>query len=279
MHLAPAFNIDDRWDTIDQFCRTLDVIWRLDSNASWTLDLSGCDYLGPDAATLIATTFLFARQQGHRCDVKLPTAPSKLAAFCLFSGLEQLLAGGRRPQPDHPSSETVPLCQFYEAMGNAGLPLVSLVQRHRGELPVETETYLHAAYQEVVQNISDHAESIIGGVSCARYFSSSQEIRVAVVDRGIGIHTALARSFPSFSEEEAIRRVLQGGYTSRSFSRNMGQGISNLAQIVSNHYGELVVYSGGAVGITRERGAEPDIRRPSISFPGTAIFFKMKMPG
>jgi hypothetical protein len=36
--------------------------------------------------------------------------------------------------------------------------------------------------QETTQNVVDHSGSIIGGVMSARYFSTTQEVRVAIVD-------------------------------------------------------------------------------------------------
>ncbi len=276
--IAPAFKIDDRWDTVLSFARQLSKIWTAGNGESWHLDLRSCAYLGPNAATLVAATYLSARQRGQTCQVDLPDSPTELAAFCAFSGLNHMLFGGARPKPDHPDCETVPLSQFYQAMGNAGAPIIALVERHVGELTTDTQTYLHMAYQEVVQNIQDHADSPIGGVSCARCFSGTREVRVAVVDTGIGIHVSLSRRFPELGPVESLRSVFAGGYTSQSLSRNMGQGISNLAQVVANHAGELIVYSGNAVGIRQPNVAEDYFDRVDASFPGTAIFFKMKLP-
>lgn len=98
-----------------------------------------------------------------------------------------------------------------------------------------------------------------------------------MVDFGVGIRASLSRIHPGMSGVESLRKVFAGGYSGRSLPRNMGQGLSNLAAVVANHQGELIVFSGDAVGI--RTGVEADARFEStaVSFPGTAIFFKMKL--
>lgn len=145
--IAPAFKIDDKCDTVLSFTKVLSQFWESKQTQSLELDLRSCEYLGPYAAALVAATYLWVRQRGQACRVQLPDSPKELAAFCSFSGLQYLLSEGKRPRPDHPECETVPVSQFYQAMGNAGKPIVDLVQRHAGALSDDMQTYLHAAYQ------------------------------------------------------------------------------------------------------------------------------------
>jgi hypothetical protein len=59
------------------------------------------------------------------------------------------------------------------------------------------------------------------------------EVRVAIVDRGRGIASTLRGQYPELRDApEALRRVVQGGYTAKSRPNNMGVGISNFCSIV-----------------------------------------------
>lgn len=273
---APAFNVDDHFDPVYRLCESLAPIWNLGPHEPWTLDVSGCGYLGPDAAVLIYATWLAGRQRGQPARVLLPNAPAPLAAFCTFSGLDHVLLGGKRPNPHHPECETVPLNQFYQAIGNQSAPIVDLVKRHM-TVSADAEVYLGAAFSEVVQNIEDHAQSPFGGISCARFFAGKRQVRVAVVDFGVGIAGSLGRTIAGITPVDAIKRVLQGGTSSRSLGRNMGLGVSNLAAIVRNLHGDLAIYSQSGAALLGYGGADTQFKDLPVSFPGTAVFFRLNV--
>jgi hypothetical protein len=274
---ATSFKLDDRFETILQFCESLSALWSAPPGEEWTLDLTGCEYLGPDAATLVFTTFLMGKQMGQHPKVLLPSSPPKVSAFCAFSGLDHYLLKGDRPNPDHPDNETIPLQQFYQTIGNQAAAITRLIRRHFVELSEDAEFYFGTAFSEVVQNIEDHAESPIGGVSCARYFSRSKHVRVAIADRGVTIAGSLGRQGPPTSDEHALRLVFVGGRTSKSKVRNLGLGIHNLSQIVTNLGGELTIYSGNGVATLESGTPSPQFRTVPIRYPGTAVFFHLNV--
>jgi len=273
---APAFPIDDRYDTVVELCESLDRIWNAPAGAAWELNLQNCGYLGPDAAALVYATYLNARISGRPGTVRLPDKPAALDAFNHFSGLKHLLHGGKRPNRDHPDCQTVPLNHFYQAVGNQADPILTLVRRHT-TLSKDAEFYLGSSFAEVVQNIEDHAGSPIGGVSCARYFSGSNQVRVAVVDMGDGIANTLSRKLGRIDAVEALRLVVRGRVTSQSTERNQGLGISNLAGAVANTGGELMILSGLGAAQVSSKAREGEYTVLPIRFPGTGVFFKMNL--
>ncbi len=273
---APNFGIDDRFDTIYQFCEILNPIWLAPAGERWRLDLRNCTYLGPDAATLTYATFLLGAEKGQHPEVLLPDTPLALAAFCQFSGMKHYLAGGKYPTTDHPECETEPLRRFYQVVGNQSASVVELVRRHM-EISDDNEVYLSAAFQEVVQNIEDHSASPIGGVTCARFFSSSGDIRVAVVDLGVGFPGSLRKILGEIPAVEALRRVLVDGVSGKSRDTNMGLGLSHLASFVRNLRGELIVLTHDAVARLDSGKQDFEFQRVGVFFPGTAIFFRLNI--
>ncbi len=275
-------NVDDTWSDLSSWCRQISPLWDTTSQVAMTLDVSSCRYLGPSAATLLYATWLMRRQMGRSLVVSLPEGPEGLRAFCTFSNLRHFLHREKQADPRHRRSETVPLYQFFDSAYEQSQRVLQLVQRHH-RLTDDQEFQLTTAVHEVCQNIHDHAESPIGGISCSRFFSSSREVRVAVVDCGRTIAGSLGSSkkYSGTSDAEALELVSRGQHTSGSRRHNRGLGISNLIMVVRALRGRLAIVSGGAAAtIDASRGlASPD-GKPRVEdldwrLPGTGVFFTL----
>jgi len=266
------FNLDDEPRSI---CAFVDRAFGLLQTkvASWHLDLSSCGYIGPDAAAVIVATILQARNCGQTASVTLPTSPPQLAAFCEFSGLRHYAAGTPYPQGDHPQSETEAARQILQSHQSESSTIIDLVRRHVG-IDQDTVDYLRICVNEVLQNVEDHASSPIGAVMCARFLTAKKQVRVAIVDRGIGIAASLGNRYSDIRDDcEALRRVVKGGTTARSRPNNMGVGISNLCDIVLRNFrGRMFLISGGAIA-TGTAGKIPKVLMLKSRFPGTGVFF------
>lgn len=268
------FNVDDQWQDIQCFLERASSIISLKNRDSWVLDCSECRYLGPDAVVLIAGLWDRDKRQGLHPRVILPEEPKKLAAFCTFSGLNHHVNKGERPK-DHEQSETVPLQLMYEPRADAHRRVLKLVRDHFPELSEDAEIALGVAINEVVQNVCDHADSPIGALMAARFFQNKHDVRVAILDLGLGIPRTLSRAYPKARDpEQALRLVVKGNATSGSKANNMGLGISNLVTQVQRRHGELLLLSSGAVA---DLGSDRVMRyHPApVDFPGTAVFFRM----
>lgn len=270
-----AFNLDDRWSDLELFLERAATIVTPTNHASWTLDLRDCAYLGPDAAVLIAGLFDRDRQRGLVPRVVLPEGPEPLRAFCSYVGLAHRIGQGPRPTPDHPRSETVPLHTYYQPIANAERKVVRLVHEHFPGVTEGAELALGVAINEVIQNVCDHAESPIGALMAARYFQTRRDVRVAILDLGLGIPRTLARVLPAANDpQQALRLVVQGGVSSRSKASNMGLGVSNLVAQVRGRRGELLLLSARGVARMTPDGVVRYDSAP-VDFPGTAVFFRM----
>lgn len=276
-HIHINYRVDDNPADVLRFVADLSQLYGSGRGGSWTLDLSDCQYLGPDAAALIHALWLRAGQLGAQKAVHFPRGPEKLLAFCTFSGLDHYIRKGKRPDPDHEKSETVPLNQFYSSASTVSEPVFRLLGRHLGgEISTELRDSLSACLQEIVQNIADHADSNIGGVSCSRYFANLHQVRVAVVDHGVTIPAKVRAADPAVGDDlRCLDRVLQGGFSSKSKAHNAGQGLNNLRLIVGNLRGSLLLISGGAAAVMTTSERTPRLSRLDRPFPGTGVFFML----
>ncbi|MEM1184325.1 MAG: hypothetical protein AAGI53_04900 [Planctomycetota bacterium] len=223
------------------------------------------------------------KQRSSTVDIELPHGPEGLRAFCTFSNLRHYLHREKQADPRHPRSETVPLSQFFDDASQQSYRVLQLVKRHH-RLSKDEEIQLSSAVHEVCQNIHDHAESPIGGISCSRFFSKSREVRVAVVDSGQTISGSLGKAakYAGTSDTDALELVCQGKHTSRSRRHNMGLGISNLIAVVRALTGRVAIVSGQAAAVLEAThvaagsGLEPPaIKTLDWRFPGTGVFFTL----
>lgn len=272
MNVLIGFNLQDSEKAIIAFLNRLHPAFA--SNSGWTLDLSTCQYIGPDAATLIAALYHAARLKNTPVKVILPSSSPKLDAFCHFSGLKHLL-NSESPPPDtsHPDCVTVPLRQIRKALHADTDPIIRLVQSF-GQVPDSFVERLGFAFSEVIQNVEDHSQSPIGTMTCARYIRKTSEVRVAIVDTGLGIGTTLRKKHPTIaSNADALRLVLTGGYSAHSKLNNAGRGIDNLRTTIVGGGGSIVLLSEDVH--TTLRPDHPPKITPNLRFPGTAVFFTL----
>ena len=101
---------------------------------------------------------------------------------------------------------------------NRPWPTPRLGQNHRfRDLPegrfaglnVDTEDQLGTVIHELVQNVLDHSGSQTGGVMTARAYQGEREVRLAVVDTGLGIRTSLSREGPRKMDSNLILGTLK----------------------------------------------------------------------
>lgn len=259
--------------------RQLSAIHAEKTSRKWRISLRETQYLGPWAAATVYAAHLKGIELDQHGKVVLPTEPPKLQAFCIFSGMSQLFADGPKPEADHPDCETVPLERFSTdqeaASWDRSSRIVRLLRRHM-DLDADSEDQVRTCVAEVVQNIVDHSRSSIGGVMCARYLESKAEVRVGIVDRGVGVLATLSKRFPSVkSSADALAKVIEGGHSSKSRPNNQGLGVSNLFSLVQNAAGRMMVCTGDAFAEIHGGASAPAIHQLECDFPGTAVFFAL----
>lgn len=243
-----------------------------DASTEAALDLTRCRYIGPDAAVLLAAALIELRRRRVPVLIKWPSGPHELRAFCQFSGLLELYEElTPYTQKDYdPTHNVLRLRILTEATFRDAEPVINLVRAHVG-IPEDTEEYLRICVNEVIQNIVDHAASPIGGFICARFMTKSNEVRIAIADRGLGIYTTLRRVYPDTTPKSALERVLAGKFTAQSRQNNAGLGINHLKGILKNLGGQLCIISGSAMATMKP--GRVDISELEFTFGGTAVFF------
>jgi len=126
--------------------------------------------------------------------------------------------------------------------------------RHRVECTVGVAEALEWCLYEVLDNVTQHAETAAGFVM-AQHHATSKRLAVCVADTGIGIQRSLASSVAHRPRTafDALTLAIREGVT-RNPATNQGNGLFGLFQIIEQNYGRLNIRSGrGAMRIEAGR--------------------------
>ena len=107
----------------------------------------------------------------------------------------------------------------------------------------DTIACLNYCLWELVDNIQEHANSIIGGYTAAQYCPQKNCIEIVIVDVGCGICSSLKKNpkFKNLSEKETIKCCIQKGYTRGT---GQGNGLFQTTRFIQENNGIFCLYSG-----------------------------------
>lgn len=153
-------------------------------------------------------------------------------------------------------------------------PEVSRLVRERVPGNPEDSAYLvQFCLTELLQNVLDHSGSSLGYIVHARWYAADQNVRLAVVDGGIGIPAALRKhqiaGTHKLNDQDVIKAaVTQQGLTSRKGERLGGLGLKLIREYVTKRAGSVTVVSHTGKVTFRSSGD----RRVKVPFyRGTAV--------
>lgn len=127
--------------------------------------------------------------------------------------------------------------------------------------------------KELLQNVFEHAESSVGCIAHARWYVRDGNVRLAVVDAGIGIPSALRRrrvqGMQRLVDADVIAAaVTQEKLSSRLGGRPGGLGLKHVREFVVQRQGSVTVISQGAKVTFGSKGIK---KVKSLYFGGTAV--------
>jgi len=268
-----GFTLDDSLVSMIQLVKeVVPFLQGIPGDREAIIDLTRVQYLGPYAAALLLANYLTGRSSAREHRILSPLE-AKASSFMHFSGLNHHLFDLPAPDITHPNNVTAPLQVIKEATWNASNPIIDLVHKH-AIISEDAEIYLRVCINEVIQNVEDHAESKFGAVYCARYLVRPQEVRIAIVDCGLGIGATLGRRHPEIaSAKMAVERAVAGGISANSRPGNQGIGVSNLWSVVTKQLnGRVFIITEDVAGYSDKAGS---LRTTSVGtrFAGTGVFF------
>lgn len=127
---------------------------------------------------------------------------------------------------------------------------------------------------EIMDNVDSHANSPIGGLVAVQNYKYNRQLRIIIIDTGMGIHRSLTEwpgsEFANLTEEQAVQQVLNKGVTKGT---GAGNGLYLTKNFIEENEGELILCSGNYhLHVSRNQ----NILRKSSPWQGTFLFLKIQ---
>lgn len=165
--------------------------------------------------------------------------------------------------------ERVPIERMVPYLGFDLVPWIA----NRVGLEPESIDSVKASLEEIFNNVYDHA-GVQRGCVFAQFFPNLNRIQVAISDPGAGIPTVVRRKLPTFTDEQALVKACEKGFTTQSNVRNRGVGLDNLIRFVTRvNGGSVQLVSGRAelAAMPSNTGDRRRVRRGRYPYPGTLV--------
>jgi anti-sigma regulatory factor (Ser/Thr protein kinase) len=198
---------------------------------------------GPFGVALLASSIATRHLAGCRTRIRAPSNPVA-AQFLEEIGLASF-AEGRTT-----GIGTLEVRQLEALDASYTQAVTEMVMRGVPGTDDQTGYLIQLCLNELLQNVFEWAESPMGCTVLARWYHKTRSVRLAVVDRGIGIPAALRRHkvrglHRSSDAEVIIAAVTTPQLTSRQ-NRVGGLGLKTIREEIARRKGRLTIVSLGA---------------------------------
>lgn len=122
---------------------------------------------------------------------------------------------------------------------------------------------------ELYNNAVEHAESVLGVITCGQYFPQKRKLHFSIADLGIGIRSRIQHSTGMLYNDEAAIEWAVSGNTTRTGPRPGGLGLRLLREFITLNQGRLIIVSGS--GYWRQKGEAVRKQMFGHPFPGTVV--------
>jgi signal transduction histidine kinase len=133
------------------------------------------------------------------------------------------------------------------------------------------KSFIISPMLEAYINVFDHADSLIGVVSCGQHYPIRKELKLTLIDFGVGIPFTVREYLkkPDMKASDALQWAFQPGATTKIGPLTRGLGLKELKRFVKTNQGKLEIYSDrGYVCIDHTR---EDFRDRITQFKGTVV--------
>jgi len=206
------------------------------------IDFSKCRFLRPNAVAFLGGLIRLITSQGRKFTFREKTLHKNVKRNLQQNGFMFAFCQDITPWPGNSIPYREDLTQNDELVHY-------LAEQWLGRDWVKVSTDLQklilARVLEIYANAFEHGRTDIGVFSCGQYYPNLKELKLTVVDFGVGIPQNV-RDFtqnPSLSADKALQWAFQQGTTTRGKQVAGGIGLDYLKQFVRRNQGKLQVLS------------------------------------
>lgn len=244
------------------------------------LDLSSHKFINP--YQVIILVLFVIRQINKGCTIRI-IQPSHVAVEKYLSdiGLFEFC------QTNQNSSNTV-----QQIVSSTAMPIKRITTESMNEYIEMTVAYfrhlcddkdltmLNIAIAELINNVYDHAQSLIDAYVFCQFFPDTHTIKLVVGDLGIGIPYAVnsflkKESLPELTAAETIEWALKENQSTFSQPHNKGKGFNNLLTFIDTNQGILNIFTNE---VHYNFSGEGSVKaNPIHNFNGTIVEIEIKV--
>lgn len=256
--------------TTDDF----DVLFSLwnqinNDNLDVTFEFSRCKFLRHNAVAFLGGLTRLIQARGGIVRFALGTIPKKVKDNLEQNGFISTLGfggapwtGNSIPYREDSDQDKVVLAEYLKTKW-LGRGWVHVSERLRDAIVGKV--------WEIYANAFEHGRSPIGIFSCGQHYPRHHELKLTVVDFGVGIPSNVriyARN-PNVSADKALQWAFKRGTTTKSNGTSRGMGLDLLKEFVKINKGKLEVFSHEGYALINSAG-EKFINRETF-FEGTLV--------
>ena len=257
-------------DGFNDFCNLFKIWQEIDAScAKIILDFHKCKFLRPNAVAFLGGLIRYMESQGRDIKINSDSLKPKVCRILQQNGFLSHFGFGLEPW----QGNSVP---YREDLTKNCNEIVSYLQRQwlgRNWINISSSLQHEIVGNviEIYENAFEHGKTDIGVFSCGQYYPTIKELKLTIVDFGVGIPFNV-REFlekSNLSAEDALRWSFQMGNTTKSDFKPHGVGLSTLKDFISINNGKLEIFSNDGYAIIGSN--KESYRNQTINFKGTLV--------
>lgn len=261
-------------DELSDFDYLFNLLHQCGEGSAVIIDFSNCNFLTPNAVVFLGGLARLIEYKSGTCDFDWNTLSPAVRANLAQNGFVSTFGGAIDPW----DGNSVPYRedQTLDVDGLLNYLRTKWLDDYRIHLSQELEDYIIGKVWEIYDNAFEHSQSPIGIFSCGQYYPQKHELKLAVVDFGVGIpyNVRKFRSEETLEAGYAISWAFKSGNTTKSGSRGLGLDI--LKDFIRINKGRLEVFSHEGYGLISKDTEEYSSRLLTPTFEGTLFNLTLK---
>jgi len=240
------------------------------SNSEVRFDFYGCKFLRQNAVAFLgALTRLLINQQ-NKVGFNLDSIDNDVKANLYKNGFLRTLnldptimsAGNTMPYRED---------RIFDSKDYISYLKEKWLGQNRLDLDNAEKSLVISRVIEVYNNVFEHAQSPIGVITCGQYYPQKHELRLTLVDLGIGIPYKVRNHFkkPDMRASQTLKWVFEHQNTTKTFYG--GNGLKLLKSFITDYHGKLEIYSDKGYACIQGGKTEDIFEDHQIGFNGTLI--------
>lgn len=235
----------DEITSISDVIKKFSFVHSLKKNTKLKVNIDIPDKVYPEYLTIVVAIIKYFQNRGIDIDINVnnPSNNNYVSRINFYKelGIEHEEDFKRRSS----EGRFVEITKFDAGNNVAVTNNIMKVIRNNCKVDSTVVDCLNYCLFEMVDNVENHANSPIGGYTVVQNYSYRNELRLVIVDTGIGIFNSLTKTegtkYDNLSPEDALLYCIKKEVTN---GKGMGNGLYQTKEFIINNGGDMEIYSG-----------------------------------